>query len=54
MSTIVKAGSNIAVPASLIDQLQGMTKQTNAAPGVAPQVPGPTPRPTPGPAPVGP
>ncbi len=51
MSSNVKNASVVSVPASLIGQLQGMTKKSSGS-HMAPQVPGPTPRPTPSPAPV--
>lgn len=54
MNSIDKAGAGIAVPGSLIAQLQGLSKQAEVTLGVAPQAPGPSPRPTPTPAPVAP
>ena len=50
MSTIVKAGSTVSVPDSLIDQLQHMAKHVAGANQAAPRIPpAPAPRPTPGP-----
>lgn len=53
MNSIVKAGSTVSVPTSLIDQLQRMAKPVDATIVAAPQVPapGPSPRPTPAPGP---
>jgi hypothetical protein len=52
MNSIVKAGSAVSVPTSLIDQLQRMAKPVDASIMAAPQVPAPAPRPDPGPGPA--